>query len=51
MDPRFPVSIVAIRHVRRLGATVMICILPIQVAFLFLSDRIVEGIAAGSVKG
>lgn len=34
-----------------IGATLMISILPILVAFLFLSDRIVEGIAAGSVKG
>lgn len=34
-----------------IGATLMISILPILIAFLFLSDRIVEGIAAGSVKG
>lgn len=34
-----------------IGATLMISILPILVAYLFLSDRIVEGIAAGSVKG
>lgn len=34
-----------------IGATLMISVLPILVAFLFLSDRIVEGIAAGSVKG
>jgi len=34
-----------------IGATLMISILPILVMFLFLSDRIVEGIAAGSVKG
>ncbi|MBW7455325.1 carbohydrate ABC transporter permease [Paenibacillus sepulcri] len=34
-----------------IGATLMISILPILVTFLFLSDRIVEGIAAGSVKG
>lgn len=34
-----------------IGATLMISILPILVAFLFLSDRIVEGMAAGSVKG
>lgn len=34
-----------------IGATLMISIFPILVAFLFLSDRIVEGIAAGSVKG
>lgn len=29
----------------------MISILPILITFLFLSNRIVEGIAAGSVKG
>ncbi|WP_127533223.1 carbohydrate ABC transporter permease [Paenibacillus kobensis] len=34
-----------------IGATLMISILPILITFLFLSDRIVEGIAAGSVKG
>ena len=34
-----------------IGATLMIDILPILLMFLFLSDRIVEGIAAGSVKG
>ncbi|MWV43383.1 ABC transporter permease subunit [Paenibacillus sp. HJL G12] len=34
-----------------IGATLMISILPILVMFLFLSNRIVEGIAAGSVKG
>ncbi|WP_018752971.1 carbohydrate ABC transporter permease [Paenibacillus sanguinis] len=34
-----------------IGATLMISILPILLMFLFLSDRIVEGIAAGSVKG
>ncbi|URN94900.1 MAG: carbohydrate ABC transporter permease [Candidatus Pristimantibacillus lignocellulolyticus] len=34
-----------------IGATLMISILPILIAFLFLSDKIVEGIAAGSVKG
>ncbi|RBW69857.1 carbohydrate ABC transporter permease [Bacillus taeanensis] len=34
-----------------IGATLMISILPILIAFLFLSNRIVEGIAAGSVKG
>lgn len=34
-----------------IGATLMISILPILIAYLFLSDRIVEGIAAGSVKG
>lgn len=34
-----------------IGATLMISILPILIAFIFLSDRIVEGIAAGSVKG
>lgn len=34
-----------------IGATLMISILPILIAFLFLSDRIIEGIAAGSVKG
>lgn len=34
-----------------IGATLMISILPILMTFLFLSDRIVEGIAAGSVKG
>lgn len=34
-----------------IGATLMISILPILLAFLLLSNRIVEGIAAGSVKG
>jgi len=34
-----------------IGATLMISILPILVIFLVLSNRIVEGIAAGSVKG
>ncbi|RED51726.1 carbohydrate ABC transporter permease [Cohnella lupini] len=34
-----------------IGATLMISILPILITFLVLSDRIVEGIAAGSVKG
>lgn len=34
-----------------IGATLMISILPILIAFLVLSNRIVEGIAAGSVKG
>ncbi|WP_019637245.1 carbohydrate ABC transporter permease [Paenibacillus fonticola] len=34
-----------------IGATLMISILPILITFLFLSDKIVEGIAAGSVKG
>ncbi|MUT68801.1 carbohydrate ABC transporter permease [Paenibacillus sp. NEAU-GSW1] len=34
-----------------IGATLMISILPILIAYLFLSDRIVEGMAAGAVKG
>ncbi|MGO4497522.1 carbohydrate ABC transporter permease [Paenibacillus sp. 2RAB27] len=34
-----------------IGATLMISILPIMIAFILLSNRIVEGIAAGSVKG
>lgn len=34
-----------------IGATLMISILPILVIFFVLSNRIVEGIAAGSVKG
>lgn len=34
-----------------IGATLMISIIPILIAFFILSDRIVEGIAAGSVKG
>ncbi|WP_017470771.1 carbohydrate ABC transporter permease [Amphibacillus jilinensis] len=34
-----------------IGATLMISIVPILVAFFFLSNRIVEGIAAGSIKG
>lgn len=34
-----------------IGATLMISILPILIVFLLLSNRIVEGIAAGSVKG
>ncbi|QHT64082.1 carbohydrate ABC transporter permease [Paenibacillus lycopersici] len=34
-----------------IGATLMISILPILIIFFVLSNRIVEGIAAGSVKG
>ncbi|MED4162965.1 carbohydrate ABC transporter permease [Halalkalibacterium halodurans] len=34
-----------------IGATLVISILPILLAFIFLSNRIVEGITAGSVKG
>ncbi|RCX18686.1 carbohydrate ABC transporter membrane protein 2 (CUT1 family) [Fontibacillus phaseoli] len=34
-----------------IGATLMISILPILIVFLLLSNKIVEGIAAGSVKG
>ena len=34
-----------------IGATLMFSIIPILIIFLVLSDRIVEGIAAGSVKG
>lgn len=34
-----------------IGATLMISILPILLMFLLMSNRIVEGIAAGSVKG
>lgn len=34
-----------------IGATLMISILPILLAFFIMSNRIVEGIAAGSVKG
>ena len=34
-----------------IGATLMISIIPVLIAFFVLSDRIVEGIAAGSVKG
>ncbi|MDQ0255924.1 raffinose/stachyose/melibiose transport system permease protein [Evansella vedderi] len=34
-----------------IGATLMISILPILIAFVILSNRIVEGITSGSVKG
>ncbi len=34
-----------------IGATLVISILPILIAFVFLSNKIVEGIAAGAVKG
>lgn len=34
-----------------IGATLVISILPILIAFVLLSNRIVEGITAGSVKG
>lgn len=34
-----------------IGATLMISILPILIVFFLLSNRIAEGIAAGSVKG
>lgn len=34
-----------------IGATLVISIFPILIAFFILSDRIVEGLAAGSIKG
>ncbi|OPJ55848.1 carbohydrate ABC transporter permease [Alkalithermobacter paradoxus] len=34
-----------------IGATLMISVLPILLAFFILSDRIIEGITAGSIKG
>lgn len=34
-----------------IGATLVISILPVLIVYLFLSDRIIEGLAAGSVKG
>lgn len=34
-----------------IGATLMISIIPILIAFILLSNKIVEGLAAGSVKG
>jgi raffinose/stachyose/melibiose transport system permease protein len=34
-----------------IGATLVISIVPILLTFLFLSNKIVEGMAAGSVKG
>lgn len=34
-----------------IGATLMISIIPVLLAYLVMSNRIVEGIAAGSVKG
>ena len=34
-----------------IGATLVISVLPLLIAFVFLSNRIVEGITAGSVKG
>lgn len=34
-----------------IGATLMISIIPILIAFIFFSDRIIEGITAGAVKG
>lgn len=34
-----------------IGATLMISIIPILIAFFFLSNRIVEGLATGAVKG
>ena len=34
-----------------IGATLMISIIPILIAFFFLSNRIVEGLTAGAVKG
>lgn len=34
-----------------IGATLMISIIPILLAFFFLSNRIVEGLTAGAVKG
>lgn len=34
-----------------IGATLVISVLPLIIAFVFLSNRIVEGITAGSVKG
>lgn len=34
-----------------IGATLMLSFVPLLIAFLFLSNRIVEGITAGSIKG
>ena len=34
-----------------IGATLMISIVPVLLAYLFMSNRIIEGIAAGAVKG
>jgi len=34
-----------------IGATLMISVLPILLVFFFLSDKIVEGITAGAIKG
>jgi len=34
-----------------IGATLVISIVPILIAFLLLSDKIVEGISSGSIKG
>jgi raffinose/stachyose/melibiose transport system permease protein len=34
-----------------IGATLVISIIPILIAFIFLSDKIVEGMSSGSVKG
>ncbi|KAA0550443.1 carbohydrate ABC transporter permease [Bacillus sp. BGMRC 2118] len=34
-----------------IGATLVISILPILLAFIFLSNKIVEGIASGAIKG
>lgn len=34
-----------------IGATLVISVLPIIIAFLFFSDKIVEGITASAVKG
>lgn len=34
-----------------IGATLMISVIPILIAFIFFSDRIIDGITAGAVKG
>lgn len=34
-----------------IGATLVISMIPILIAFIFLSDKIVEGMSSGSVKG
>ncbi|WP_370454565.1 carbohydrate ABC transporter permease [Geobacillus sp. C56-T2] len=34
-----------------IGATLMISVLPILIVFFFLSDKIMEGITAGAIKG
>ncbi len=34
-----------------IGATLMISVIPILIAFIFFSNKIIDGISAGALKG